>query len=109
MEDCRPMDTPMVTNLKKVVTSDSELVDPRIYKKLIGSLMYLVNTMPYICFIVNALSQFMVDPRKVNWIETNHVLRYFRGTMKYELRYCWRRWSGVAGIYKLKLGRECNR
>jgi len=30
MEDCRPMDTPMVTNMKKVVTSDLELVDPRI-------------------------------------------------------------------------------
>jgi hypothetical protein len=34
MEDCRPMATPMVTNLKKVVTSDSELVDPRIYRKV---------------------------------------------------------------------------
>jgi hypothetical protein len=46
MEDCRPMATPMVTNLKKVITSDSELVDPRIYRQLIGSLMYLVNTRP---------------------------------------------------------------
>ena len=32
MEDCRPMATPMVTNLKKVVTSDSELEDPRMYR-----------------------------------------------------------------------------
>jgi hypothetical protein len=44
MEDCRPMATPMVTNMKEVVTSDSKLVDPRIYKQLIGPLMYLVNT-----------------------------------------------------------------
>jgi hypothetical protein len=50
MEDYRLMTTPMVTNLKKVVTSDSNLVDPRIYRKLVGSLMYLVNTRPYICF-----------------------------------------------------------
>jgi hypothetical protein len=32
MEDCKPMATPMITNLKKVITSDSELVDPRIYR-----------------------------------------------------------------------------
>jgi hypothetical protein len=31
-EDCRSMATPMVTKLKKVVNSDSELVDPRIYR-----------------------------------------------------------------------------
>jgi hypothetical protein len=87
MEDCRMMATPKVTNLKKVVTSDSVLVDPRIYRTLIGSLMYLVNTMPDICFSVNTLSQFMVELRHVHWIATEHVLRYLRGTMEYGLRY----------------------
>jgi hypothetical protein len=38
------MYTPMVTNVKKVFTSNSELVDHKIYKQLIGTLMYLVNT-----------------------------------------------------------------
>jgi hypothetical protein len=55
MEDCRSMATPMVTNMNKIVTSYLELVDPRIYMKLIGSLMYLVNTGIDICFIVNTL------------------------------------------------------
>jgi hypothetical protein len=35
----------MVTNKKMIDNSDSELLDPRIYKQLIGSLIYLVNTM----------------------------------------------------------------
>jgi hypothetical protein len=56
MEDCKPMSTPMVTNMKKVLTSYSELVDSRIYRKLIESLIYLVNTRPNICFTVNTLS-----------------------------------------------------
>jgi hypothetical protein len=87
MEDRRPMATLMVTNLKKVITSDSKLVHPMIYKHLIGSLMYLVNTRPDICFSMNTLSQFMVELKKVHWIPTKHVLRYLKGTMEYELRY----------------------
>eukprot|EP00253_Pinus_taeda_P024674 PITA_24674 len=67
MEDCRPMSTPMITNWKKLHASDSELVDPTLYRQLIGSLMYLVNTRPDICFAVNTMSQFMCEPRKVHW------------------------------------------
>jgi hypothetical protein len=65
MEDCRPMSTPMVTNSKKLSASDSQLVDAIVYRKLIGSLMYLVNTTPDICFVVNTLSQHMVEPRSL--------------------------------------------
>jgi hypothetical protein len=64
LEKCKPMATPMIINLKKVTTSNSELVDPTLYKQLIGYLMYLVNTRPDICFAVIPLSQFMVDPRQ---------------------------------------------
>eukprot|EP00253_Pinus_taeda_P032559 PITA_32559 len=71
MEDCRPMSTPMITNWKKLHASDSELVDPTLYRQLIGSLMYLVNTRPDICFAVNTMSQFMCEPRKVHWVAAN--------------------------------------
>jgi hypothetical protein len=81
------MATPMITNLKKVTTSDSDMVDPTLYRQLIGSLMYLVNTRPDICFAVNTLSQFMVELRQEHWVATKHVLRYLRGTMEYGLRY----------------------
>jgi hypothetical protein len=87
MEQCKPMAMPMVTNLKKIDTSYSELVDPRIYRQLIGSFMYLVNTRPDICFSVNTFSQFMVEPRKVHWIVVKHILIYLRGTLEYGLRY----------------------
>jgi hypothetical protein len=42
MMDCKSMATPMETNLKKLSdsTSDSDLVDPTMYRNLIGSLMY---------------------------------------------------------------------
>jgi hypothetical protein len=46
MEVCKPMATPAITNLKKVTTSNSELVDAMLYRKLIGFLTYLVNIRP---------------------------------------------------------------
>jgi hypothetical protein len=57
--------TPMVTNLKKlsVYFSDSDEIDPNLYRQLIGSLVYLVNTRPNIFYVVSALSQFMSQLR----------------------------------------------
>jgi hypothetical protein len=43
MMDCKAMETPMVTNLKKLRDSDFVLVDHSMYQQLIGSLMCLVN------------------------------------------------------------------
>jgi hypothetical protein len=87
--DCKSMSTPMVFNLKRLHESDSksDLVDPSMYKQLIGSLMYLIHTRPNICFAVSALSQFMSEPRHKHWITTKHVLRYLRGSIAYGLRY----------------------
>jgi hypothetical protein len=87
MEDCKPMATLMITNLKKVTNSDSKLVDLMLFRQLIGSLMYLINTRPNICFVVNTLSRFMVEQRQRQWVVAKHVLRYLRGTMEYGLRY----------------------
>jgi hypothetical protein len=87
MEDCRPMSTPMVTNWKKLSASDSKLVDAARYRQLIGSLMYLVNSRPDICFVVNTLIQYMVEPRSVHWIGAKHVLRYIAGLVDYGLDY----------------------
>ena len=81
------MSTPMVTNWKKLSASDSQLVDAIVYRQLIDSLMYLVNTRPNICFVVNTLSQRMVEPRSVHWIGEKHVLRYIVGTIDYGLDY----------------------
>jgi hypothetical protein len=58
MMDCKSMDTPMNTDIIKVRNSDSNLIYSSLYRQLIRSLMYLVNTRPDICFVVNTLSQF---------------------------------------------------
>ena len=43
--------------------------------------MYLTNTRPNICFDVNTLSQYMVEPRHVHSFATKHVMRYLKCTL----------------------------
>ena len=57
------------------------------YRQMIGSLMYLTNTRPDICFVVNTLSQFLIDLRHVHLIAAKHIMRYLRGTIDYGLKY----------------------
>ena len=85
MMDCKSMTMSMTTNLKLLSDTSSETVDATLYRHIIGSLMYLTNTRPNICFAVNTLSQCMVEPRRVHLIATKHMLRYLRGRVDYGL------------------------
>jgi hypothetical protein len=50
MLECKSMNTPMEMKLKLLVDTSSELIDVTLYRQIIGSLMYLMNTRPDICF-----------------------------------------------------------
>ena len=53
MEGCKPMDTPLPRNWRKEDATSGEVVDATVYRQLVGSLMYSVNTRPNICYAVN--------------------------------------------------------
>ena len=74
------MTTPMASNLKLLSVSSSESVDAMMYRWMIYSLMYLMNTRPNICFAMNTL-------RHVHLMVAKHVVRYLKGTAEYELKY----------------------
>ena len=61
MLECKAMATPMDSNLKLLADDSSKLVDATHYRQIIGSLMYLTNTRPNICFAVNTLSQILFN------------------------------------------------
>ena len=44
MEKCKPMQTPLAGNLRKEDATSGEVVADTVYRQLVGSLMYLVNT-----------------------------------------------------------------
>jgi hypothetical protein len=87
MLECKPMNTPMEAKLKLLVDTSSKLIDPTLYRQIIGSLMYLTNTRLDICFVVNTLSQFLVEPGHVHLVDAKHVMRYLKGAIDYGLIY----------------------
>lgn len=87
MRDYKPMSMAKITNWKNINASDDKDVDPTLYRQLIGSLMYLVNTRSDICFAVNTLRQYMVETKRLHWATVRHIWKYVHGTIEYGLRY----------------------
>ena len=77
----------MASNLKLLCDASLETIDATMYHQMIGSLMYLTNTIPDIFFALNTLSQFLTNPRHVHLVATKHVLRYLKGTVDYGIKY----------------------
>jgi hypothetical protein len=84
MLKCKSMNTPMEAKLKLLVDSSLELVDAILYRQIIGSVMYLTNTRLDICF---ALSQYLVEPRRVHIVAAKHMMRYLKGMLDFGLYY----------------------
>jgi len=52
---------------------------------MVGSLRYLCNSRPDICFAVGVISRYMHHPRKVHLLAAKRVLRYIKGTIGFGL------------------------
>lgn len=78
---CKPSSIPMDPHVKFSKDSGGDLVDAESYRRLIGRLMYLQITRPYITFAVNKLSQFSSAPRHAHQQALYKILSYIKGTI----------------------------
>ena len=87
MLGCKQIATPMNTGEKFHLNDDSGEAHPKVYRRLIGGLIYLTHTRPDISFAVGLLSRFMQSPSKQRLGAARRVLRYISGTLNYGLHY----------------------
>jgi hypothetical protein len=66
MLNCKLVATPMVIGIKLSMYDEGSYVDPTLYKRLVGSLMYLTTTRPDIMFVVSLISRFMETPKSTH-------------------------------------------
>ena len=85
----KPSKTPAENNLKLMKASEvAQLVDETLYRKLVGSLLYIAKqTGPEIVWIVNVFSRFMDKPANSHWLAGKRVLRYLQATKSPKLVY----------------------
>lgn len=77
----------MQQNMKLHSDDGSKEVDGTMYRKQVGSLIYLTTTRPYIAYFVSVLSQFMAGPLEINWREVTYLIRHLKGTIDFGLKY----------------------
>ncbi|XP_014519733.1 uncharacterized protein LOC106776776 [Vigna radiata var. radiata] len=76
----KPSSTPYLSNNNSLYKTEDYMDNPSDYRRLIGKLFYLTNTIPYLCFTVNLLSQFMQEPTKHHYQALQHILRYVKSS-----------------------------
>ncbi|GKB51839.1 ribonuclease H-like domain-containing protein [Tanacetum coccineum] len=64
----------------------TSVVDPTLYRSLVGSLQYLTFTRPDITYAVQQVCLYMHDPREPHFFALKRILRYVQGTLDYGLQ-----------------------
>lgn len=84
MQDCKPRSKPCDEGLDKELDESPKLEDPRLYREIVGSLVYaMCCTRPDLSYVVNKLSQKMSEPTERDLVTAKGVLRYIKGTTDY--------------------------
>ena len=63
------------------------LEDITMYRRIVGSLIYMTITRPDLSYAVGLVSQFMQAPRKPHLDAARRILRYVKSTLDYGLFY----------------------
>ena len=74
MSNCKPRATPC--ELKMDLRNNSDTVDSRKYREIIGSLIYLMTcNRPDLSYAVGKLSQYLSEPRQQHLVAAKHILK----------------------------------
>lgn len=66
---------------------NDQKVDPTIYMKMVGKLIYLVHTKPNITFCVSIVNRFLVDLQLPHLNVVKQIFKYLKGTIDYGIFY----------------------
>ena len=61
--------------------------NPSLYRRLVGSLVYLIVTCPDISYAVHQVSQYLSTPQSTHYAAVLRILRYLKGTLLHGLFY----------------------
>jgi hypothetical protein len=84
MDNSKPIKTPIATNAHLDLDEGGKSVDLKLYRSMIGSLLYLIASKPDIMFIVCMCARFQAS---LHMMAVKRILRYLRQTPNLDLWY----------------------
>jgi hypothetical protein len=87
MKDAKPIKTPMGTNGHLDLDTGGKSVDQKVYRSMIGSLLYLCASRPDIMLSVCMCARFQADRKEAHLTAVKRILRYLVYTPKFGLWY----------------------
>ncbi|XP_075092019.1 secreted RxLR effector protein 161-like [Nicotiana tabacum] len=80
MECSKSIDSPIATAIKLDLDEEEKSVEQKLYRGMIGSLLYLTLSMPAIVFSVGLCARFQENPKESHLKDVKRILRYLKGT-----------------------------
>jgi hypothetical protein len=87
MKDAKHIKTPMGTNEHLDLKTRGKSIDQKVYRSMIGSLLFLCASRPDIMLSVCMCARFQADPKEVHLRAVKRILRYLVHTPKFGLWY----------------------
>jgi hypothetical protein len=87
MKDAKAIKTPMGTNGYLDLNIGGNSIDQKIYRPMIGSLLYLCASSLNIMLSVCMCARFQADPKECHLRAVKRILRYLIHTLNFRLWY----------------------
>ena len=87
MVNTKPIKTPMPTNGHLYLNDEGKSMDTKVYRSMIGSLIYLCASRPDIMLSVYICARFQANPKECHLVAVKRILRYLVHTPNLGLWY----------------------
>jgi hypothetical protein len=78
MTGCKPILIPLEQNVKLKADERDLVEDTTMYRRMVGSLIYMTIIRPNLSYVVGVVNQFMQTPRKPHLDAMRCILRYIK-------------------------------
>jgi len=78
MMSYKPISIPLEQNVKLSADKGDLVEDTTMYRRIVGSLIYMTIIRPYLSYAVGVVSQFIQTPRKPHLDVVRRMLRYIK-------------------------------
>jgi hypothetical protein len=82
MTGCKPISIPLEQNVKLSADGGDLVEDTTMYRRIVGSLIYMTITRPDLSYAVGVVSQFTQTPQKPHLDVMKRILRYIKHTLQ---------------------------